>query len=221
MVHTKSIELKGKFNSACPVFATSCPFKTVTTYGSPLVAELDSVIERWGLVESAIGDLGRNRTRSLDDALASAGVDLDEEPAAEPLSKSLKSGTRLVHRSAENVHFVRDFLKGAVKKESYIELLRALYHVYHAMEAGLRDLPKHLRHCDFSVLERTDTLEADLRYYLGTPDGQAVEFGEPSPAAQQYASASELLAMPHLHWHTANLSPFPIVLFCEAFLMFP
>ena len=70
----------------------------------------------------------------------------------------------MVHRSAENVHFVRDFLKGSVKKESYIELLRALYHVYHAMETGLRELPEHLKHRDFSVLERSDALAADLAH---------------------------------------------------------
>jgi heme oxygenase len=109
-------------------------------------------------------------------------------------ASSLKTGTKTVHRCAENVRFVRDFLKGSVKKESYIELLRALYHVYRALEAALQDLPKHLRHCDFSVLERADTLESDLRYFLGTPDGVAVNFGSPSPATQQYVDQIKLQA---------------------------
>jgi heme oxygenase len=214
LVHTKSVEMKGKYNSMCPVFATSCPFKTVTTYGSPLVAELDGVIEQWGLVE-AEGAAGRLRTASEDakdgrpralseDAALEGQVDGKtsllgedrpwERQVSDPLSKSLKTGTKMVHRSAENVHFVRDFLKGSVKKDSYIELLRALYHVYTTMEIALMDLPRHLRHCDFSVLERASALEEDLRYYLGTPDGEAVDFGKPSPAAQQYVDQLELMA---------------------------
>jgi len=184
LVHTKSVELKAKLNATCPVFETSCPFKTVTTYGSPLIAELDGVVESWGLVEDIPG---RPLTRSEE-------VAADADVPAEPLSKSLKAGTKLVHRSAENVHFVRDFLKGSVKKESYIELLRALHHVYYALEQGLRDLPKSLRHADFSVLERADTLEADLRYYLGTADGEAVDFGTPSPGAKQYVDQVLVLA---------------------------
>jgi len=180
MVHTKSVELKTKFSAPCPVFATSCPFKTVTTYGAPLLTELDNVVERWGLEQTV--------------EIAKPGSKPWQVEAAEPLSKSLKAGTKLVHRSAENVHFVRDFLKGTVKKESYIELLRALYHVYSALEDGLRELPKPLKHCDFSVLERTDTLAADLRYYLDTPDGQAVDFGKLSPATQQYVDQVQLLA---------------------------
>lgn len=185
MVHTKSVEMKTKFNAPCPVFATSCPFKTVTTYGAPLLTELDGVVERWGLEQSA--EIDKHDSKPSADTAEAV-------EAAEPLSKSLKAGTKLVHRSAENVHFVRDFLKGSVKKESYIELLRALYHVYSALEDGLRELPKALKHCDFSVLERTETLAADLRYYLDTPDGQAVDFGKPSPATQQYVDQVQLLA---------------------------
>jgi heme oxygenase len=92
------------------------------------------------------------------------------------------------------VHFVRDFLKGSVSRESYIELLRALYHVYSTLEDALRQLPVHLRHCDFAVLERAGTLEADLRYYLNTADGDSVDFGKPSAAAQQYIDQVKLLA---------------------------
>lgn len=175
LVHLKSAELKAKLNKSCPVFATSCPFKTVTTYGAPLISELDDVVERWGLPQH------------VEAPKESSGT-------AEPLSKSLKTGTLRVHRSAENVHFVRDFLKGTVPKEAFIELTRAYYHVYYAMEVGLRKMPKHLMHCDFSVLERADALAADLRHILDTPDGQEVDFGTPSPATQEYVDQIHLLA---------------------------
>jgi len=186
LVHRKSVELKAQLNTICPVFTTSCPFKTVTTYGAPLVVELDTIVECWGLANSLEG---------VPSARLEGDAEKDPEAIpAEPLSKVLKAGTKLVHRSAENVHFVRDFLKGSVKKESYIELLRALYHVYHAMEVGLRDLPNHLKHCDFSILERADALAADLSYYLGTPEDEAVDVGQPSPATKQYLERVQYLS---------------------------
>merc|ERR1712232_1061396 len=104
---------------------------------------------------------------------------------SQPISKALKAGTKLVHRSAENVHFVRDFLKGSVPKDSYIELLRALYHVYHAIEVGLDSLPEHLKHCDFAVLRRAPALLEDLTFYLGSDTRKMLE-KPPSAAAQQY-----------------------------------
>jgi heme oxygenase len=100
-----------------------------------------------------------------------------------------------VHRAAENVRFVRDFLKGKVPKDSYIELLTSLFHVYKAMERAIANLPAHLRHCDFSVLRRTETLEADLRYYTGTTAEQTLEVGAPSVATRQYIERLERLAI--------------------------
>jgi len=184
LVHTKSVALKSDYNAACPVFATSCPFKTVTTYGVPLVSELDVVVERWGLQNPPSPD----------------GTFETVNEAAEPLSKHLKAGTKIVHRSAENVHFVRDFLKGSVAKESYIDLLRALYHVYNAIEVALDGLPESLRHCDFAALRRADALLSDLRYYTGTPASETLDLGPMSPAAQQYVDRIHKLAKddPHL-----------------------
>jgi len=168
MVHKKSVALKAQFNATCPVFATSCPFKTVTSYGVPLVQEMDNLLENWSL-------------KAFDEVV--------KEASSQPISKALKAGTKLVHRSAENVHFVRDFLKGSVPKESYIELLRSLYHVYRAMEEGLECLPSHLKHCDFTVIYRAETIASDLRFYTGTPD-----IGQPSAGAQQYVDRMRLLA---------------------------
>jgi heme oxygenase len=177
MVHVKSVALKSHFQSGCPVFATSCPFKTVTTYGAPLVNELDAVVELWGLQNSE-----RSPVENVDSA---------DSPAATPLSKALKSGTKVVHRSAENVHFVRDFLKGSVPKDSYIELLRALYHVYYALEVALDSLPQNLKHCDFTALKRTEALAADLNLFTGLSEDA---IGAPSPAAKQYVERIQRLS---------------------------
>lgn len=173
LVHEQSKALKVKLNATCPVFATSCPFKTVTSDGQPLVQELDDVVERWGLKE--LEEVNR----------APSPVN------SEPLSKTMKAGTRSVHRAAENVRFVRDFLKGSVPRDSYIELLRALYHVYDALERAIRGLPEHLQHCDFSKLWRAETLLVDLCHYSNsefpeTPEATHRIVGVPSQVAQQY-----------------------------------
>jgi len=177
MVHEKSKELKTKLNvGGCTVFATSCPFKTITTHGEPLVQELDAIVVQWGLLE---GDESQKK---------------DQDQAADtPLSKSLKAGTRAVHRAAENVRFVRDFLKGVVPLDSYIELLKALYHVYTALESGLKALPAELKHCDFDIVRRTETLETDLRQLMGVAPGAKFEVGPPSPSAAAYVQRLERL----------------------------
>lgn len=183
-VHEKSQELKAKMKATCPVFATSCPFKTLTSAGEPLVAELDLILDQWGLASME----------------AMAPVTPKPGEGAAQLSQSLKAGTKTVHRAAENVRFVRDFLKGAVPKDSYVELLKALYFVYAAMEEALARLPARLQHIDFGAVHRAESLEEDLRFYLGVPPGAPLDLGEPSPATGAYVARLEELAAnePHL-----------------------
>eukprot|EP00928_Gymnodinium_smaydae_P021846 TRINITY_DN18551_c0_g1_i1.p1 TRINITY_DN18551_c0_g1~~TRINITY_DN18551_c0_g1_i1.p1 ORF type:complete len:538 (+),score=126.76 TRINITY_DN18551_c0_g1_i1:66-1616(+) len=177
LVHEKSKAMKGKFSQPCPVFATSCPFKTLTSAGEPLVQELDALADRWGL-----GDVGP--VASSQAGVTSAAEAQGQQPA-EPLSRCLKSGTKSVHRAAENVQFVRQFLRGAVPLESYLEFLRALYFVYEALERALDALPEHLWHCDFKRLYRSEALLEDLRK-LGGEEMSAKPPGSPSPAAKRY-----------------------------------
>jgi len=193
-VHEQSKVMKAKLNVECPVFATSCPFKTLTSGGELLVQELDQVVNNWGL--EGVGSspsIGPSPPPQHD--LPFEDGQALPLPTDEPLSKTLKSGTKTVHRAAENVRFVRDFLKGKVPKESYIELLTSLFHVYSAMEKAIDSLPANLCHCNFGVLRRTETLEADLRYYTGTAQGQTLQVGPPSVAARQYVERLERLAM--------------------------
>lgn len=180
MVHDQSKAMKAKLNLQCPVFATSCPFKTVTSDGAPLVQELDNILEAWGLSE--------------EEPLVHSAPKEEVHGPVEPLSKSLKAGTKTVHRAAENVHFVRDFLSGAVPKSSYIEFLFALHPVYDALECALDSLPLKLRHADFAVLRRAQTLMADLRYYLNLSNSEALPIMPPSLAAQQYIQHLQDLA---------------------------
>jgi len=70
---------------------------------------------------------------------------------------------------AENVGFVKCFLKGVVEKTSYRKLVANLYFVYSAMEEEMERHRNHpaLSKVYFSELNRKQSLEQDLLYYYG------------------------------------------------------
>lgn len=86
---------------------------------------------------------------------------------------------------AENVGFVKCFLKGVVEKDSYRSLVKNLYFVYTAIE---EEMAKHQNHAIlskiyFPELNRKQSLEEDLSYYYG-PNWR--EEATPSAAGQAY-----------------------------------
>lgn len=85
------------------------------------------------------------------------------------LATKLREGTKKAHTMAENVGFVRCFLRGVVEKNSYRKLVANFYFVYTAME---EELERHKDHpvvskIYFPELHRKHTLEQDLAYYYG------------------------------------------------------
>jgi heme oxygenase len=85
------------------------------------------------------------------------------------LATQLREGTKQAHTMAENVGFVRCFLRGVVEKASYRKLVANFYFVYSAME---EELERHRAHpvvskVYFPELHRKASLEADLAYYFG------------------------------------------------------
>lgn len=86
---------------------------------------------------------------------------------------------------AENVGFVKCFLKGVVEKTSYRKLVANLYFVYCAIEEELERHRTHpvLSHIYFPELNRKKSLEQDLYYYYGANWREEVA---PSPAACAY-----------------------------------
>lgn len=116
------------------------------------------------------------------------------------LAAKLREGTKKAHTMAENVGFVRCFLKGTVEKSSYRKLVASLYHVYSAIEAEMDRLKDHpiVGKIYFPELNRKGSLERDLTYYFGANWREQLE---PSPATQAYVqriheianSAPELL----------------------------
>lgn len=101
------------------------------------------------------------------------------------LATKLREGTRKAHTMAENVGFVRCFLRGVVEKNSYRKLVANFYFVYSAMEEELEHHKHHpvVSKVYFPELNRKQTLEADLTYYYGANWQDEVS---PSPAGQAY-----------------------------------
>lgn len=85
------------------------------------------------------------------------------------LAVMLREGTKKSHTMAENVGFVKCFLKGVVEKKSYRKLVTSLYFVYSAMEEEMERLKDHpmVSPIYFPELNRKQSLEADLRFYYG------------------------------------------------------
>jgi len=81
----------------------------------------------------------------------------------------LKTETKKSHTAAENTKFVGSFLRGVVSKESYKKLVANFYFIYRAMEEEVDRLSDHpvVGKIGFKILNRTNALERDLRYYYG------------------------------------------------------
>ncbi|MBD0343355.1 MAG: heme oxygenase (biliverdin-producing) [Coleofasciculus sp. Co-bin14] len=101
------------------------------------------------------------------------------------LATKLREGTKKAHTMAENVGFVKCFLKGVVEKTSYRKLVANLYFVYSAMEEEMERHQNHpiLSKINFPQLHRKKTLEQDLSFYYGSNWREQVA---PSPAATAY-----------------------------------
>ncbi len=101
------------------------------------------------------------------------------------LATQLREGTKKAHTNAENVGFVKCFLKGVVEKTSYRTLVKNLYFVYSAME---EEMQRHREHpivskIYFPELNRKQSLEQDLQFYYGASWREQVA---PSSAGEAY-----------------------------------
>lgn len=103
------------------------------------------------------------------------------------LATKLRLGTKKAHTMAENVGFVKCFLKGVVEKNSYRKLVANFYFIYSAME---EEMEKHHEHpivskINFTQLNRKHSLEQDLSYYFGANWREQVKL---SPAGEAYVN---------------------------------
>jgi heme oxygenase len=101
------------------------------------------------------------------------------------LASKLRVGTKKAHTMAENVGFVKCFLKGVVEKNSYRKLVANFYFIYSAME---EEMEKHRQHpivskINFPQLNRKRSLEQDLSFYYGVNWREQIKL---SPAGEAY-----------------------------------
>ncbi len=101
------------------------------------------------------------------------------------LATMLREGTKKSHSMAENMGFVKCFLKGVVEKKSYRKLVMNFYFVYSAMEEEIEKLRDHpvVSKIYFPQLHRQQTLEEDLRFYFGSNWREEISI---SPAGKAY-----------------------------------
>jgi heme oxygenase (biliverdin-producing, ferredoxin) len=116
------------------------------------------------------------------------------------LASKLRVGTKKAHTMAENVGFVKCFLKGVVEKNSYRKLVGNFYFIYSAME---EEMEKHRNHpivskINFPELNRKQSLEEDLSFYYGFNWREQIQLSSAGEAYVQRireisATAPELL----------------------------
>ena len=101
------------------------------------------------------------------------------------LASQLREGTKKAHTKAENVGFVKCFLKGVVEKNSYRNLVKNFYFVYSAMEEEIQRHRENpiISKIYFPELNRKQSLEQDLKFYYGNGWREQVA---PSSAGKAY-----------------------------------
>lgn len=101
------------------------------------------------------------------------------------LAMKLRTGTQQAHANAENVGFMKCFLKGVVERSCFAQLLSNFYFVYTELETAIE---KHKGHpvitgVYFPELYRQNALEQDMIFYYGGDWHQQVK---PAPSALNY-----------------------------------
>eukprot|EP00588_Corethron_pennatum_P031344 CAMPEP_0194318040 /NCGR_PEP_ID=MMETSP0171-20130528/14690_1 /TAXON_ID=218684 /ORGANISM="Corethron pennatum, Strain L29A3" /LENGTH=366 /DNA_ID=CAMNT_0039074817 /DNA_START=145 /DNA_END=1242 /DNA_ORIENTATION=+ len=107
------------------------------------------------------------------------------------LSHELKTGTVESHKMAEEVHFVRNFIKGDIRRESFVDLTVNLYFVYESLEKALdahAGILGQLYKPD--ELRRAPALLEDLDFWTGRDADEL----RPSPATEDYVRRIEKLS---------------------------
>lgn len=101
------------------------------------------------------------------------------------LAKQLREGTRRAHTMAENMGFIKCFLKGVVDRRAYGKYVGNFYFVYSALEECFTEHKDHplVGPLYFPELWRQSSLEQDLEFFCGSHWSQELR---PSPACQVY-----------------------------------
>ncbi|CAJ0934171.1 unnamed protein product [Ranitomeya imitator] len=101
------------------------------------------------------------------------------------LSELLKEGTKVSHEKAENTKFVKDFLKGRIKRELFKLATGALYYTYSALEEELdrnKENPAIAPLYFPQELHRAEALQKDVTYFYGEDWKDTIQCSEATQA---------------------------------------
>jgi len=107
------------------------------------------------------------------------------------LSDALKYGTEEAHQEAENVHFVKNFIRGKIDRSLYGLFVAQLFHVYKHLELALDEYaPKYFSDCHFpEELRRVSALQDDIDFW-----GDGDNIPPISPATRDYIDRIDAIA---------------------------
>ena len=147
----------------------SCPVK----HGLPEDWSFDQAMEAFSLASI----MGR-RIEASEKVYDAAGspktvvpehheADVEQNHQSRRLSDALKSGTSSAHEAAENVHFVKNFIKGQIDRDLYGLMVAQLFYVYQRLEVALdHHAPLYFPTCHFPLeLSRKQSLQEDLEFW--------------------------------------------------------
>jgi len=147
-MHASSARVKAQLGddaNPCPVFSgegVGCPFKGVLcSDGVPLVDALE--YRSWNLARlaannqhddtAAKGGTSSEHTTGTTASSSGGSANADSLEGVETervttvaVSKLLKEGTKVAHKAAENVHYVREFIHGHVTADVYRQMVREI-----------------------------------------------------------------------------------------------
>ncbi len=109
------------------------------------------------------------------------------------LAAQLKEGTMKAHTMAENMGFIKCFLKGVVDRRAYSKYVGNFYFVYSALEEAFTAHQDHpvIGQLVYPELWRQQSLETDLEFFCGSNWPAVIS---PSPACQVYVARIRELA---------------------------
>ncbi|KAF4737039.1 Heme oxygenase 2 [Perkinsus olseni] len=188
--------------------ANGYPYSSDELFDSTIVSPLVSVelkkvaahypaIEKEGCPFKVITGLRRRLSELSDSRKAHDGTKdgshahpVVHKVSVEPVTRRLKVGTSKLHRAAENVLYVRRFLRGGVSREEYVQFILGLYHVYSVMEGRLDTAVQAgnqlCKAVDFPEVRRVDSLRRDLNELVGVEEAEKLIECPLRPAVRAY-----------------------------------
>ncbi|XP_077130265.1 heme oxygenase 2-like [Ranitomeya variabilis] len=101
------------------------------------------------------------------------------------LSELLKEGTKKSHDDAQNTKFMKDFLKGRIKRELFKLATGAMYYTYSALEEELdrnKENPAIAPLYFPQELQRAEALQKDVTYFYGEDWKDTIQCSEATQA---------------------------------------